>query len=321
MRRFMVLATLLAFVVLGIASAAGRVTIDDPQNVLGGRKGDVQAAAQRLADAGADVVVMVIPNDNAPNAETYINQRLGQIGVGGSVTNLPGNTVLLYRSPQAGHTALYYVPGFKAKLDPAKNAIFANNMRPLLSNGDTAGGLIAGIDAVRSTLYPPTSPFVYGAVGVAVLGALALVLGPRIRRGRVEAANLAGAQGRAEAARKATGAAIADLGQLVRTARDKAQYDRISYSPTDTQRITELQLQGEQTFAQAQAIFDQAEQDQQLAKTPTVDGYNQVAAAYEQARALVEQAATPLNEAERLRAALDQAAGPTGPTTGTAQRL
>lgn len=320
-RRSCLWAALLALVMVQAAWAAGNITIDDPDGLLGGRRGEVEAAARRLADEGADVVVMAVRNSNTPNAEAYIDRRLREIGIGGSTKGLVGNTVLFYRSPDTGQTALYYVPGFKSKLDPAKNAIFEKQMRPLLTSGDTAGGLVAGIDAVRTTLNPPTSPFTYVLIGGVVLGGLALVLGPQLSKRRVAAARLGDARSRMEAARRAAGVAIADLGPVVRTAREKAQYDRLSYTPADVQHLTELQTTGEQLFAEAQVAFDQAEQQQRNIQTPTADGYEQVTAMFGKAQALVEQASTSIREAEQRRVALDQAGDALDPATGATTRL
>lgn len=320
------LVTLLMLSFGQVALAAGNITIDDPDNLLGNRRGEVEAAARRLADAGADVIIMLVRNDggapnDTPSADRYVNDRLTQIGMSGTVRSLPGNAILFYRSPDAQHSALYYVPGYKPRLDPELNRIFTEQMRPLFTTGDTAGGLIAGMDAVRTTLNPPTSPFTYALVGAAVLGGLALLIGPQLRRRRAVATELATARDRMEQARRAAGAAIADLGQLLRSAREKAQYDRLSYSPADTQRVTALQQAGEQVFAQAQAAFDQAEQAQRALATPTPPAYDQIAASFAEAQRLTDQAAASINEAEQLRATLDQTAGPQGPATGTTRLL
>ncbi|MBA3946440.1 MAG: TPM domain-containing protein [Herpetosiphonaceae bacterium] len=326
-RRAGLLLLVWSLLIVQAVAAAGTVKIDDPDNLLGSRRSDVDHAAQQLAAKGADVVVMVVRNDGGnpavPSSDLpYINQRLATTGIGGATNNLPGNTILFYRSPESQLTGIYYVPAYKSKLDPAVGSIFNNTMRPLFTSNNLAGGLVAGIDAVRTTLYPPTSPFTYGVIGIVVLSALALLIGPQLSKRRVAATALADARSQVQTARNAAGAAIADLGQLLRTAQEKAQYDKLSYGPADLERITEFQSRGEQVFVEAQSSFDQAELDQNNADAqPTVATYQHVAQEYEHSRALTEQAAAAIQEAERLRATLDQANPQPSPATGTTQRL
>jgi hypothetical protein len=316
-----------SLLVVQAVAAAGSVKIDDPTNILGGRRSEVERAAQQLASKGADVVVMVIGNDggnpqDARSGVLYINQRLASLGIGGTASNLPGNTILFFRATASQHSGIYYVPSYKTKLDPALNDIFNNNMRPYFSKNDVAGGFIAGLNAVRNTVYPPTSPFTYAVLGLVVVVVLALVIGPQISKRRAAATALGTARGHTATARNAAGSAIADLGQLLRTAQEKAQYDKLSYGPDDVQRIGEFQSRGEQLFVEAQGIFDQAELDQTTVDSkPSVAAYEQVAAAYERARTTTEQASAAIQEAERLRAGLDQRNQRPHPATGPTQRL
>ncbi len=327
MRRVGLLVLVWSLLIVQAVAAAGSVKIDDPDKLLGNRRGEVDHAAQQLAAKGADVVVMTVRNDDGNPQDAlsdlpYINQRLASSGIVGTTNNLPGNTILFFRSTESGHSGIYYVPGYKSKLDPAINNIFQTKMRPLFTTNDIAGGMVAGIDAVRTVLYPPTSPFTYGAIGIVVLGALVLVLGPQLSKRRLAASALSEARSRVTSARNTAGAAIADLGQALRTAQAKAQYDKFSYTPADFQRITELQSRGEQVFVEAQSSFDQAELDQNTAEArPTIAMYQHVAEEYEHARALTEQAAAAIQEAERLRTTLDHATAQTTSATGPTQRL
>ena len=328
MRRYSFLAVVLALCAWRVALAAGSIMIDDPKNLLMDRKGEVQAAAQRLADAGADVIVMVVDNDGGTDqGRTYINQRLAELKINGSVaagnSRLPGNTILVFRSTRRGfeNTGFYYVPGYKAALDPALKTIFADQMRPKLTTGDTAGGLVAGLDGIRTTINPPTSPLVPITVAAVVLGGGYMLAAPQLQKRKKAATTLAEAKQRLDEARKAAGAAIADLGQLVRVANEKKEYDKLSYARADVQRIAEHQTTGQQAFEEAQKVFDQAELDETILRTPTIEGYDKIAVAYRRAQALTNDASTGIKEAERLRLTLDQTPGPDGPAPGETTRL
>lgn len=327
MRRLTLVSVVLALLLLLAApalAASGKVTIDDPDGLLGSKKGEVQAAAQRLADTGADVAVIVVNNDRGnkddPNGGIpYLNDQIKKLGIGTDYKNLAGNGIVFFRAAN-GHSAVYYAPGYKAKLDPAVKDIFATKMRPKFTSSDIAGGMIDGLDAVRLTVDPPTSPLIYVLGAGAALGGGALVLGPQLRKRQATAASLATAKQRMDTVHGTAGAAIADLGQLLRNAREKAKYDRLSYSPADAQRIGEAQARGEQLFADAQAAYDQGEQDA-IGIKPDTAAYEKVTASYVQAETLTGQASELIKQAERLRATLDRNVEPQGPTTGPTQRL
>ncbi|GAC1543401.1 MAG: hypothetical protein NVS4B8_00460 [Herpetosiphon sp.] len=328
MLRAVASALVAALLVLGVARAAGQVIIDDPNNVLGGKRADVEQAARRLASQGPDVVIMVVRNDNGSPQDgrggiPYINQRLAQIGVGGTVNSLPGRTILFFRSTDSKHSALYFVPQYRSKLEPQTNQIYETRMRPSFTKDDVAGGMVEGINGVQQVLYPPTSPLVYGLVGGAVVLGLLAFLVPQFQKRRAIGVATVSSRERAESSRKAAGSSIADLGQAVRVAQEKAQYDRVSYGPADVERLTQLQSQGEQLFVQAQDQFQLAEASYSaVVAKPTPEGFEKAAGAFDEARTKAELATQAIQSVEQQRVDLDRVAQqPSGPSTGPTQRL
>lgn len=286
---------------------SGSVRIDDAANRLGARAGEVQQAAERLAAEGAEVIVVVSEARFADDADEAIETLVGQI---------KPNQIIFFVAPEAEYTSLRYGQRWLERLDPVEARIQQQQMNPGFANGDLAGGMIAGIDAARTTINPPTSPAVYVVGGVAAAAAATAAAVPVMRRRRATADALGQARSRWEQARRAAGAAIADLGQLVRQAQDKAQYDQISYSQSDVQRVQELQGKGIAIFQDAQASFDAAEEQQNAKATLEPSDYTRIAAQYDEAQARAQQATELIREAEALRATLDARGTPsTGPTT------
>ncbi len=298
---------------------AGRVLVDDPDRLFGDGSA-VRSAAQRLAGEGADVVVVGVRNAGVDGAaaQRYIDNRVQQLGIAQSTHELHGNQIVFYVAPKPGYDGVYFVSRYKDKLQPVYRQIITQQMRPRFTQEDYSGGMTAGIDAIRTTLNPPTSPVVWVGAAVAGLAIIVVVARPMLLRRRIAADQLSSARGRMDEARRAAGVALADLGQRVSTARDKAQYDKISYSAGDAARITDLQTRGEALFADAQSAFDAAEQARTEANRPSAADYDSIAQKYANAQQLAQEAMQPIEEAERIRATLDKAGAP---STGQTQRL
>lgn len=302
-----------------VLAQGGSVKIDDPDGLFGNGSA-VKAAAQRLAGDGVDVVVVGARNAGANQtaALAYLDNRLQQLNIAQSTRALRGNQIVFFVAPTPGFDGLYYVGRYRQKLDPAYRNIQAQQMRPRFTSGDFSGGMAAGIDGVRTTLYPPVSPVVWAGAAVLALGVIGIVALPMLRSRRAASDALAAARDRMEQARRAAGVALADLGRRVTSARDKAQYDKLSYSAGDAARITELQQAGEARFTAAQNAFDAAEQARTEAKRLAVSDYDGLATQYTNAQQLAGEARQTVEEAERMRATLD---AQTAPSTGETQRL
>src|SRR5919199_1586553 len=180
---------------------SGRVLIDDPDGLFRDRSA-VQAAADRLAGEGVDVVVVGVRNagPNAAAAQSYIDNRLQQLGVAQSTRALRGNQIVFYVAPQPGFDGLYFVSRYKDKLQPAYQQIARQQMRPRFTQGDYIGGMVAGIDAVRTTLNPPTSPVVWIGAGVVALIVIVAVARPMLQQRKAAADALSSARSRADEA-------------------------------------------------------------------------------------------------------------------------
>src|SRR4029078_11035403 len=108
-------------------------------------------------------------------------------------------------------------------------------------------------------------------------------------RRRAVAQAFASARQAAESARRSAGAAIADMGQALNDAREKAQYDKLSYATTDVQQLAQWQGAAEVSFRKAQEDFEHAGEALAARQTPGQQDYQATAAAY--ARAAQEVAA------------------------------
>jgi hypothetical protein len=142
--------------------------------------------------------------------------------------------------------------------------------------------------------------------GVLAVGAAGAVVAPALRKRRAAGEALASARKRMEQARAAAGVALADLGRNVNEAREKAQFDRVSYSPHDVARLAQLQQEGETQFADAQAAFDAAEEAQIAEARPTAEHYDAVAARFAHAQQLAAETGQMIARVEQLRADLDR---------------
>lgn len=294
---------------LPVAAQSGSVRIEDPAGLLGGQTEAIRQAAQRLAGEGAEVLVVAAGPEQASDqqsSDAYLNQF---------VQRITPNQIIFYVAPNARQTSLRFGQRWNNVLRPVEREIQAQQMNPRFYSGDLAGGMIAGIDATRTTINPPNTAFyvIGGALAVAAIGVVAL---PMLRRRRDTATTLAGARERMEQFRRAAGGAIADLGRVAEQAQAKAQYDRLSYSKADAERVQQLQAQGMQLFTEAQAAFDAAEEQQHAKATLAAADYDSIAARYEQAQEIAQRAATAIGEAEQHRAMLDARGAPsTGATT------
>ena len=314
------------FWLLPAFAQSGSVRIVDPDGLFGDGA-VVEAAARRLADEGAEVVVLGARNAGADpeDAQRYLDQQLAELDIAPSSSALRGNQIVFFVAPQPGFSGIYYVSRYNEKLSrrneqsqPVYEQIMQQQMQPQFTRGALATGMAAGIDAVRTTLNPPTSPVVWiGGAALAVAGAGAVAV-PALRKRRTALEALTAARQRMDEARQAAGVAIADLGRRVHVAQEKAQYDTISYAPAEVAHISADQRRGEQLFGAAQATFDAAEEGRTALEKPAAADYDRLAEQYVEAERLAQEAAEPIERAEQVRARLDRAASS---SRGAASRL
>lgn len=320
-RRVHIWSVILGLWLLALPALAqsGSPRVEDPDNLLGAQASQVREAAQRLAGEGADVIVVAAgpaAGSTPTSADQYLSNLLAQNSIAPSSSQLNPNQVVFYVARDARRTSLLYGSRWKQTLDPVFQSIQSEQMNPRFANGDLVGGLVAGIDATRTTINPPTSPFVYVLGGAVVLGVIAMIAVPMLQKRRASATALETARERMRTERQRAGAAIADVAKVAEQAQAKAQYDRISYSQSNIDRLQSLQAKGTQLFQEAQDLFSTADDQIELKANPTAGDYEAVAAQYERAQNLAQQANSSIGEAEALRAQLDAQGSPsTGPTT------
>jgi hypothetical protein len=319
MQIWSVIAGLWLLLALPALAQSSSVRVEDPDNLLGAQAAQVRSAAQQLADEGADVIVVAArrsAGSSVDSSDQFLNTFLSQNNIAASSRQLNPNQIVFYVAQDARRTSLLYGSRWKQTLDPVYQSIQGQQMNPRFAEGDIAAGLIAGLDAARTTINPPTPTAVYligGALALTVIGVVAV---PLLQKRRASATALETARDRMRSARQAAGAAIADLGQIAEQAQAKAQYDRISYSGGNIERLQSLQANGTQLFQQAQDLFAAADDQHELKADPTIADYDAVAAQYQRAQELAQQARSAIGEAEALRAQLDaQGSASTGPTT------
>ncbi len=322
MRRVQVWSVVVGLWLLLIGSAlaqTGSVHIEDPDQLLGRDGGPVRQAADRLASEGADVIVVAAGSaagNNETDAAQYLDTYLARNNIAPNSRSLQPNQIVFFVARDARYTGLWYGQRWIEALRPVGDRIQRQQMNPRFAANDISGGLVAGIDAARTTINPPTPTAVYLIGGVLAATAVGVVVMPLLRKRRAAAGALTEARERMEQARRAAGAAIADLGLLLERAQAKAEYDRISYARGDVERLQSLQRNGVQLFQEAQSAFDAAEEQQTAKATLALSDYEALTTQYNQATTLAQRASTAINEAETLRATLDAQGTPsTGPTT------
>jgi F0F1-type ATP synthase membrane subunit b/b' len=214
---------------------------------------------------------------------------------------------------------IYYGADYNASLGPTYKNIADQDMIPQFARSDITGGIVAGINGtVEAIDNPPGSgtninvgsgtftPVVLGVIFLVLL----FVVGPIAWRGlskrRAAAQALAKARQDAEGARKQAGAAIADFGQALREAREKAQFDEVSYPAAEVRQLAELQAAAESQFVAAQEAFDQAGERLAQKREPAQDDLVASAGAYRAVTETVAAARAPLDQAEARRAELDK---------------
>ena len=306
--RYLALAALALLLALPmLALAQGRVVIDDTTGNVD--QASVRRAAQSLTSKNATVVVLVT-DQTGSDPQAYASQKLQANGIQSSP--LEPSAIIYLVSLDRRNVFIYYGANWNATLGPSYQNIANNDMIPQMANGNITDGLVAGISGTVDAIdNPPGAPISLAPIAIAIVVVALLVIGvPLVLRSlgkrRYVAQALAQARQGAEDARKRAGAAIADFGQLLKDARDKAQYDAISYAPADVQQIAGWQRAAEQQFVLAQEQFVAAGETMAATATPNAEYYAMVAQRYDAAAQQTQAAREQLGQAETRRAELDQ---------------
>jgi len=312
-------ALLLAALALPVAAQSGNVTVVDETGELD--VAAVQRAAQPLAARGARVGVFLIERGGEDDAL----RRYQRAGLA-SGSAIDASTIAIYVSFDPRYAEIAFGDRWNAALLTNDNAgtIRQNQLVPGLTSGDETRGVVDALTAIeRSIAAPPAPaggttvinqgdtvnvdlvPVVIGVIAVILL----LVAGPLLWRGyqkrRSVAQALQTARTGAQTARRAASAAIADMGQVLRAAQEKAQFDRVSYAEADVRQLAETQGDAEARFVQAQEAFAAAEERLRLQREPTQAEYEGATLAYTRIAQEVAAAREALAKAEARRAELD----------------
>lgn len=300
---------LLLLLALPALAQSGSFVFHDTTGQL--NRSQIQQAAQPLVRQGAKVAVYMVGSGGGADDFT---ERLTSDGLLRSGLT-DSNAVAIYVSTNPRYSAIRYGDNWNQALGTNNNydTIRNNILNPGLSSGDFTKAFVNTLGAVANAItHPPQAgggttvnvnlvPVVVGAVGVAgVVGGGSLLL----RRRRAQQ-TLADARGRFTEAKQAAGAAIADMGRALNDARDKAQFDKVSYGPADVQQLSVIQNTVEQNFAQAQVQFDDTGEAFERKANPTIADYDTGAEAYKQVQQHVAELRTQLGQAEELRRELD----------------
>ncbi|MEY4744579.1 MAG: hypothetical protein RL272_524 [Candidatus Parcubacteria bacterium] len=169
MRYLAVLATVISTVAIPLSARAqdcDTMVVDATGRLGASGVATVEAAGNRLVNAGADVRVRVIPDSRTyGNLDQYMATMQGQCASwraadGGRKNNLL--VVLLSMDRQSG---VFFGEQYRPALDGRTAGIRTNSMNPRFRDGDFAGGLSAGLDASGRLIAASAAPPVQTAPG------------------------------------------------------------------------------------------------------------------------------------------------------------
>jgi len=297
---------LLLMVMAQPAFAQNHIIVDDPTNTI--NIGEVQRAARTLASKGATVVVLV-SDQTGSNAQAYASGILKTYGI--ATDPLSPNVIIYLVSLDQRNVYIYYGSDWNSALGPTYQGIINDSIIPPISrNNDITKGIVEGFNATVDAIDNPpgsvSNDFLAWLIGLPVIGGIVVFLMNIFNKRRRAAQALANARGIYEQARRSAGAAIADMGQLLVSVREKAQYDSISYPPAEIAQLAQWQQEAEKLFIVAQGHFDNADEALAAKASPTEEDYKASAVVYEQIVTEVAAAREPLERADARRRELDQ---------------
>lgn len=166
-----------------LAGSAGATTSADPCEALVVDEAGVlsttevadlesQAAALRT-DTSFEVRVRIVDAEQWPVLDLWADEMEQSCASWTSAGGFRPNLVVLALSTDAdgnGESGLYYGDSMPAEMDDVWTEVLADEVNPQVVADEWAAGIGAGLDAVRSVLDPPVSPWVWVAVGVPVVG-------------------------------------------------------------------------------------------------------------------------------------------------------
>jgi hypothetical protein len=314
-RRFRFICAVILLLLLATPALAqnGRLVYRDDAGKLD--RSRVQSAAQQLTNRGATVAVYTANSGGDAAFRSYLEQD--GLASGSSIRS---DVIAIFVSLQDRYSGIRFGDQWNAALATNDNyeQIRTDALNAGLSSTSFSDGVVSALNAIDQAIADPPSagggtevninftPLVLGGIFLALL----FVGGPLLWRGfskrRAVAQAYARARQSAEDARRQAGAAIADMGQAMKNAQAKAEYDQVSYPAAEVQELARTQGVAEAQFVKAQEQFDKTGEALAAKREPTQAEYQSATSSYGAVAQLVEQARVSLEQAESRRAELDK---------------
>lgn len=144
----------------------------DGSNVLSGRTQEIEQAAQKLVNLGADVRVRTYQTMNGSGTlDTFIKQVEQQCPSWKTPQGRKGNLLVFVHVRQERAAGIFSGLTFKEPIDANYARIIADHMRPRFKQNDFAGAFTAGMEetyrVLDTHLHPKPNTTVINAQGVA----------------------------------------------------------------------------------------------------------------------------------------------------------
>jgi F0F1-type ATP synthase membrane subunit b/b' len=324
------LALLLALVLPALAQ--GSLIVRDDASFLD--RSQVERAAQPLVNRGAIVAVYAANSGTSSEFDRRLAQD--QLLRSGKV---PKNLIAIFVSLKDRYSSIRYGDDWAPALASRYESIRTDQLNKGLSATSFTSGVVSALGAISTAVGSGSSSSSGSSGGVpsssggatapsggssspwnllGCVGILALLGGgawfwQRSSASRAAAAVVSGARDAAEEARKRAGAAVSDLAQHIREARDRAQFDRVSYPAEDAAEMAAMQQDAEQRFVQIQERFSATEDAIKQKAQPGEADYQQATASYsalpnlaDDVRALLDQIQARRNELDKAGASAPQ---------------
>lgn len=266
-------------------------------------RGRIEGAARPLIDRGGKVAIFLVSQGSEEDLTNRLI-RAGLVRQGGQQAQT--GMLAIYVGLDNRYSSIVYGNQWNEALAVNENyeAIRQSALNPQLAENNLTEAYAGTLGAIEQAVISPPVPgggnifnfnFIPIVIGVFVL--IGLFVGWNVfSRQRAAAQAHADAQQQMEEARQQAGGAIVAAGQLMRSAEEKAQYDRVSYDPQDVERLAEQQRQISERFATVQQQFDETENEFNRHESPKVEqmeastqSYQVVAQAASEVRAALEQ--------------------------------
>lgn len=308
------LTLLLAMLVVPTLAQSNPTIVDETGNL---DVAAVQRAAQPLVARGARVGVFLVQRGGESDALRRY-QRAGLAS--GNAIN--ADTIAIYVSFDPRYSEIAHGDRWNAALSTNDNVetIRQNQLNPGLASGNATRGVVDALTAIeRSIVTPPTPaggttvninpvPIVAGVIFLVLLAVAGPMLWSGFQKRRAAAKALEAARTAMEEARRLASSAIVDLSQALRTAQEKARFDRVSYAEPDVRQLAAMQSEVEQQFARVQERFAETEKSLVLRKTPVQADYEAATQQYRQMAQEANAVRERLSQVEARRAELDRIA-------------